>query len=197
MEECCKPDSKINIKVVQVLMGHASSSTTAWAVLFTDETLKRRGFHKFSSITLVGTLTAVMHLFSFTDCHKWKQIRILHFTFFVHCAQVVLSHCTIRSAVCAGSQSNNPRFVTALLSAHFYSHYLCEGLCISRLFLLSYFGPLRESGIWLIAGNHKTEQRNRLHLASLFTIYHPVRCQNCDSSLVPHFHFFGPTDNQP
>ena len=54
-------------------------SITAWAVLFTDETLKRRGFHKFSSITLVGTLTAVMHLFSFTDCHKWKQICILHF----------------------------------------------------------------------------------------------------------------------
>ena len=26
-------------------------STTAWAVLFTDGTLKRRGFHKFSSIT--------------------------------------------------------------------------------------------------------------------------------------------------
>ena len=76
-------------------------STTAWAVLFTDGTLKRRGFHKFSSITLVGTLTAVMHLFSFTDCHKWKQIRILHFTFFVHCAKsgfVTLYHpvCRVR-----------------------------------------------------------------------------------------------------
>ena len=28
-------------------------STTAWVVLFTDGTLKRRGFHKFSSITQV------------------------------------------------------------------------------------------------------------------------------------------------
>ena len=36
-----------------------------------------------------------------------------------------------------------------------------------------------------------------LHPASLFTIYHPVRCRNRDSSLVPYFHFFGPTDNQP
>ena len=27
-----------------------------------------------------------------------------------------------------GSQSNNPCFVTALLSAHFNSHRLCEGL---------------------------------------------------------------------
>ena len=101
------------------------------------------------------------HLFSFTDCHKWKQFCILHFASFAHCAQVVLSHCTIRSAVCAGLQSNNPRFVTALLSAHFSSHRLCEGLCISRLFLLSFFRPLRESGFWFIVGNHKTEQRNR------------------------------------
>ena len=146
-------------------------STTAWAVLFTDETLKRREFHKFSSITLVGILTAVMHLFSFTDCHKWKQICILHFTFIVHCAQVVLSHCTIRSAVCAGSQSNNPHFVTALLSAQFNSHRLCEGFCISRIFLLSYFGPLRESGFWFIAENHKTEQRNR-SIKNVSPIFH-------------------------
>ena len=53
------------------LMG---GSTTVWAVLFTDGTLKRRGFHKFSSITLVGTLTAVIHLFSFTErCYKWNR----------------------------------------------------------------------------------------------------------------------------
>ena len=116
-----------------------------------------------------------MHLFSFTDCHKWKQIRILHFTFFVHCAQVVLSHCTIRSAVCAGSQSNNPRFVTALLSAQFNSHRPCEGFCISRIFLLSYFGPLRERGFWFIAENHKTVYRN-----SVITILHPALLQyNC------------------
>ena len=128
------------------------------------------------------------HLFSFTDCHKWKRICILHFASFAHCAQVVLSHCTIRSAVCAGSQSNNPHFVTALLSAHFNSHYLCEGLCISRHFLLSCFGPLRESGIWLITGNHKPGQRNRsLTFRDAYLIYHPVRCQNGDSSLIPHF----------
>ena len=102
-----------------------------------------------------------MHLFSFTDCHKWKLICILHFASFAHCAQVVLSHCTIRSAVFAGSQSNKSIFVTALLSALFSSHRLCEGLCISRLFLLTFFRPLRESGFWFIAGNHKTEQRNR------------------------------------
>ena len=137
------------------------------------------------------------HLFSFTDRHKWKQFCILHFASFAHCAQVVLSHCTIRSAVCAGSQSNNPRFVTALLAAHFSSHRLCEGLCISRLFLLTFFRPLRESRFWFIAGNHKTEQRNRLHPAILFAIYHPVRCRNSDSSLIPYFHFFGYTDNQP
>ena len=138
------------------------------------------------------------HLFSFTDCHKWKQFCILHFASFAHCAQVVLSHCTIRSAVCAGSQSNNPRFVTALLSALFTSHHLREGLCISRLFLLSFFGPLHESGFWLITGNHKTEQRNRsLTLRDAHLIYHPVRCQNRDSSLVPYFHFYGYTDNQP
>ena len=92
-------------------------STTAWTVLFNDFNLKRRGFHKFSSITLVGTLAAVMHLFSFTDCHKWKQICILHFASSPTVQKVVLSHCTIRSAVYAGSQSNNPCFVTALLSA--------------------------------------------------------------------------------
>ena len=54
-------------------------STTAWAVLFTDGTLKRRGFHKFSSITYGWTQAAVTHLFSFADYHKWKQICILHF----------------------------------------------------------------------------------------------------------------------
>ena len=36
-----------------------------------------------------------------------------------------------------------------------------------------------------------------LHLSSLSTIYHPVRCRNSDSSLIPYFHFFGYTDNQP
>ena len=126
-------------------------STTAWAVLFTDETLKRRGSYKFSSITLVGALTLVMHLFSFTDCHKWKHICILHFASSPTVQKVVLSHYAIQSAVCAGSQSNNPRFVTALLSALFYSHRLCEGLCISRLFLLSFFRPLRESGFRFFA----------------------------------------------
>ena len=139
------------------------------------------------------------HLFSFTDCHKWKRICILHFASFAHCAQVVFSHCTIRSAVCAGSQSNNPHFVTALLSALFNSHCLCEGLCISRLFLLSCFGPLRESGIWLITGNHKPSNViGRLEIVSpIYHVYHSVRCRNCDSSLIPYFHFFGYTDNQP
>ena len=179
-------------------------STTAWAVLFTDGTLKRRGFHKFSSITLVGTLTAVMHLFSFTDYHKWKQIRILHFTFFVHCAQVVLSHCTIRSAVCAGSQSNNPCFITALLSAQWNdepntvtlnSHCLCEGLCISRLFL--FLCTTAWKWVLIFYGNHKTEQRNRsLTFRDAYLIYHPVRCQNCDSSYSV-LHFYGNADNQP
>ena len=113
-----------------------------------------------SKLMSVSSMQAT-HLFSFTDCHKWKQFCILHFASFAHCAQVVLSHCTIRSAVCAGSQSNNPYFVTALLSAHFSSQRLSEGLCISRLFLLSFFRPPRESGFWFIAENHKTEQRNR------------------------------------
>ena len=163
-------------------------STTAQAVLFTDGTLKRRGFHKFSSITLVGTLTAVMHLFSFTDCHKWKQICILHFASFAHCALVVLSHCTIWSAVCAGSQSNNPRFVTALLSALLNSHRLCEGLCISRLFLLLYFGPPRESGFWFFEEIIKPS--NVIGLLPTYRFYHLVRCRNCDSSLIPYFLLF-------
>ena len=42
-------------------------NTTAWAVLFTDETLKRRGFYKFSSITYGWTQAVITHLFSFTD----------------------------------------------------------------------------------------------------------------------------------
>lgn len=33
--------------------------------------------------------------------------------------------------------------------------------------------------------------------AMISSIYHLVRCRNRDSSLVPYFHFFGPTDNQP
>lgn len=37
----------------------------------------------------------------------------------------------------------------------------------------------------------------RLKLCRLSFIYHPVRCQNSDSSLIPYFHFFGYTDNQP
>lgn len=113
-----------------------------------------------SKLMSVSSMQAT-HLFSFTECHKWKQFCILHFASFAHCAQVVLSQCTIRSAVCAGSQSNNPRFVTALLSAHFSSNHLCEGLCISRLFLLSFFGPPRESGFWFFYRNHKPGQRNR------------------------------------
>ena len=154
------------------------------------------------SIIFVNNLgripTAVTHLFSFTDCHKWKQICILHFASSPTVQKVVLSHCATRSAVCAGSQSNNPCFVTALLSAHFNSHRLCEGLCISRLFLLTYFGPLRESGIWLITGNHKPGPRNRsLTFHDAHLIYHPVRCQNGDSSLVPYSTSTVHTDNQP
>ena len=37
----------------------------------------------------------------------------------------------------------------------------------------------------------------RLKMCRLSSIYHPVRCQNRDSSLIPYFQFFGPTDNQP
>ena len=31
----------------------------------------------------------------------------------------------------------------------------------------------------------------------LFTYISLARCQNSDSSLIPYFQFFGPTDNQP
>ena len=31
----------------------------------------------------------------------------------------------------------------------------------------------------------------------IYLFYQLVRCRNCDSSLIPYFHFFGPTDNQP
>ena len=37
----------------------------------------------------------------------------------------------------------------------------------------------------------------RLKMCRLSSIYHPVRCRNRDSSLIPYFLFFGPTDNQP
>ena len=135
------------------------------------------------------------HLFSFTECHKWKQFCILHFASFAHCAQVVLSHCYLRSAVCAGSQSNNPYFVTALLSALFSSHRLCEGLYISRLFLLTFFRPPRESGFWFFAEIIKPG--TVIGPMPIYLIYHYVRCRNSDSSLIPYFHFFGYTDNQP
>ena len=105
--------------------------------------------------------------------------------------KVVLSHCTVRSAVCAGSQSNNFRFVSALLSAQFRLHRLCAGLCISRLFLLSPFGPLRESGVWFFTVNHKPG--NIIEIASrnvyLPLFYHFVRCRNCDSPWVSYSHF--------
>ena len=38
---------------------------------------------------------------------------------------------------------------------------------------------------------------NVIGLLSTYHFYHLVRCQNRDSSLVPYFHFFVPTDNQP
>ena len=66
-------------------------------------------------------------------------------------------------------------FVTALLSACFNSHHLCEGLCISRLFLLTFFKPPRESGFWFIAENHKTEQHDR-SIKNVSPIFHISPC---------------------
>ena len=136
-------------------------STTAWAVLFTDGTLKRRGFHKFSSITLVGTLTAVMHLFSFTDCHKWKQIRILHFTFFVHCAKsgfVTLYHpvCRVRRFAVEQSSFRNGSAIRTLK----FTSPLWRALYITA-FPTIIFRTTAWKWVLIFWGNHKTEQRNR------------------------------------
>ena len=143
-------------------------STTAWAVLFTDGTLKRRGFRKFSSITYGWIQATVTHLFSLINA--------------------VISE--NRFAV------EHPCFVTALLSAHFNSHRLVKGF-VYHGFSYSHSSDHCVKVGSDFYGNHKTEQRNRLHLAIPSTIYHLVRCQNCDSSLIPYFHFFGYTDNQP
>ena len=163
-------------------------STTAWAVLFTDGTLKRRGFHNFRQKLMAESEPPLCTYFR-------SQIAISE-SRSVYCTshslstvqKVVLSHCTIRFAVCAGSQSNNPRFVTALLSALLNSHRLCEGLCISRLFLLLYFGPPRESGFWFFEEIIKPS--NVIGLLPTYRFYHLVRCRNCDSSLIPYFLLF-------
>ena len=74
-----------------------------------------------------------------------------------------------------------------------------KGFAYHDFSILPISGPLHESGVWFIAANHKTGQRNRDCIPQcLFTLfYHLVRCQNRDSSWVPYFHFFGNTDNQP
>ena len=80
-------------------------------------------------------------------------------------------------------------FVTTLLSALLNSHRLCEGLCISRLFLLTFFRPPRESGFWFFAEIIKPSNViGRLKMCRLSSIYHPVRCQNRDSSWILYFH---------
>ena len=54
MEECCKPDSKINIKVVQVLMGHASSSTTLDIYTTVSEEFKKRTMSNIEGANYLG-----------------------------------------------------------------------------------------------------------------------------------------------
>ena len=70
------------------------------------------------------------------------------------------------------------------------------------LYITAFLTFLLQTTAWkwvlIFYGNHKTEHViGRLKMCRPSSIYHPVRCRNRDSSLIPYFQFFGPTDNQP
>lgn len=121
-------------------------STTAWAVLFTDGTLKRRGFHKFSSITLVETLTAVMHLFSLINCHKWRQIAVE------------------QSSFRNGSAIRTHKFTSPLWRALYITTF--------PTYLLQ---TTAWKWVLIFCGNYKTEQRNR-PIKNVSPIFHISQC---------------------
>ena len=161
-----------------------NGSTTDWAVLFTDGTLKRRGFNKFSSITLVGTLTLVMHLFSFTDCHKWKQIRILHFTFFVHCAKsgfVTLYHpiCRVRRFAVEQSSFRNGSAIRTEVDRSIAINLKFTLPLWRALYITAFPTLILQTTAWkwvlIFCGNHKTEQRNR-SIKNVSPIFHISPC---------------------
>ena len=145
------------------------------------------------------TQAFVTHLFSFTDCHKWKQIRILHFTFFVHCAKsgfvtLYLPVCRVRRFAVEQSSFRNgsalrtevDRSIAINLKVHVafvkgivyhdFSYYHISDHCVKvgSDLLRKIIKPSNVIG--------------SMHLAKpICQIYHLVRCRNSDSSLVPYF----------